>query len=132
MLAALRAGDAPPLEPLRVCEILENIKDYEGKPVAAVGRYSMRQNGRSMAEEKCTLPLNSDAKVAPRLPETVAINQARLDSKLREVRKTTSLATFRFGSPDYDRWALVYGRIETKPARLLYRGDGEIILLGEK
>jgi hypothetical protein len=65
-----------------------------------------------------------------------ALDAVSVSRKLKVVQEQTSLRTFRFGTPDYDRWAVVYGRIEVdknKPgeAHLVYRGDGVILFLHE-
>ena len=44
---------------------------------------------------------------------------------------------FRFGTPDYDRWAVIYGRVEQRkgddtkkaPANLVIRGSGVIVFV---
>jgi hypothetical protein len=80
--------------------------------------------------------LTDDSKSGPRPPEVFAVDGAALSRKLKAVQERTSLRTFRFGTPDYDRWAVVYGRIEADTgkagsARLVYRGDGVILFLHE-
>jgi len=91
-----------------------------------------------------------------RLPSlrVVAVDAALLAQKLREVKLGTSLTKFRFGSPDYDSWAVVYGRLETRkdlvtdmadgtrnngfgyggssPAQLVCHGDAEVIFLNDE
>ena len=52
------------------------------------------------------------------------------------MQEHTKLHTFRFGTSDYDRWAVVYGRVESDKAktpavRLVYRGDGVVLFLHE-
>src|ERR1700680_1676616 len=46
------AADAP-LVPYTVCEILHAPALYEGKAMAALGRYSYRQDGRWLSEQAC-------------------------------------------------------------------------------
>ena len=49
--------------------------------------------------------------------------------------KKTALGKFRFGTPEYDRWAVVYGRVVARKddkkaaADLVFRGDGVIVFL---
>ena len=53
------------------------------------------------------------------------------------MQEHTKLHTFRFGTSDYDRWAVVYGRVVSRkglagqkaPADLLFRGNGVVIFL---
>ena len=158
--AGIQGGNPALTEPVRVCEVLENLDQYRDKPVAVLGRYSFRSTGRYLSETSCepaaqkssaagqgALRLQVDAKEAPRLPEPFDIDADMTDRKLRLIRKATTLGKFRFGSLEYDRWAVVYGRVEpasespaaapggTKSelepaaARLVYRGDGLIFFL---
>ena len=69
-----------------------------------------------------------------------------LNKKFADLLRHTTLGKFRFGTPEYDRWAVVYGRIvirkedparkgdiarkeEPAPADLLFRGNGVVIFL---
>jgi hypothetical protein len=145
-LAALPATCADgPLVPVTVCEVLGDLPMYDGKVVAALGRYSFREKGRWLSEESCgdgapenpTLWLMEDAKDGPRPPDDFEMDGAVLGRKLADVRKRTALGKFRFGTSDYDRWAVVYGRVETRkgdaaktaPADLEFRGDGVVVFL---
>src|SRR5215472_3886334 len=137
-------ADAPVI-PMTVCEILSQLPLYDGKPVAVVGRYSFREKGRWLSEQACastppsdpTLWLVEDTSDGPHPPGNFALDAMALDRKLAEVRKRTSLGKFRFGSSDYDRWALVFGRVESRrgdaakiaPADLVFRGDGVVVFL---
>lgn len=160
-VAICRLDGAEPaqIEPVSVCEVISHLKDFEDKAVAVLGRYSLRQNGRWLSEDKCAEPLEgdgvtwpaalslaTDSAAGPKLAATVAVNQAKLDEKLRAIQKVTVLARFRFGSADYDRWGMVYGRLELKPAlkrgegfgsigapaRLVHRGDAEVFFFAER
>jgi len=112
--------------------------------VAVLGRYSFRQDGLRLDEQACdgisgpaVLWLNEDTKNAPKPPANFAFDGAALNQKLSNLQKHTSLTKFRFGSPDYDRWAVVYGKIERRvgeaakkaAANLVYRGDGVVVFL---
>jgi hypothetical protein len=148
VLAALPAtfADAP-IIPLTVCEIVDGLPMYDGKPVAVLGRYSFRDKGRWLSEQSCASPppadptlwLVEDTKDGPHPPGNFELDGSAVERKLAEVRKRTALARFRFGSSDYDRWALVYGRVETRkgdaaklaPADLVFRGDGVVVFLNE-
>ena len=146
VLAALPATCADsPITPLTVCELLNELPMYDGKPVAVLGRYSFREKGRWLAEQSCdgqplpdpTLWLVEDTNDGPHPPNNFQLDAATVERKLAEVRKRTALGKFRFGSSDYDRWALVYGKVEsrrgeaakTAPADLVFRGDGVVVFL---
>jgi hypothetical protein len=165
LLAALTvsAADAP-VEPLRVCEVLSDLSAHEGKIVAIQGRYSYRTKGRYLSEESCDRPVESggvawpnalevvlDAKVDLSLPKNLEYSSSTVFQNLKAMRQHTSLAKFRFGSVEYDRWAVVYGRVEVSkdfkagdrkaaesrgpfdpaPARVICPGEIMILLLAE-
>jgi hypothetical protein len=137
----------PPLEPVSVCEVVRDLPAMEGRSIAIVGRYSFRDSGIVLAEQSCEPPaaapaqlrLREDTRDGPKPSGNLEIDGATLRRKLAELRKRTTLAKFRFGSTDYDRWAVVYGRVETSksagtnsaPAILVFRGDGVVIFLTE-
>ena len=79
-----------------------------------------------------------DAKEAPKPPEHLNLDSAALKSKFALVQRRSSLGNFRFGTSDYDRWAVVYGRVERKEpsdsnhkaaANLVFRGSSVIIVI---
>jgi hypothetical protein len=138
------------IEPLTVCEVLENPAAHEGKAVAVLGRYSFRHDGRSLNQESCggnspagqagaahSIRLVDDTKSGPKPPDIFELDASAISRKLKSVKEHTALRTFRFGTPDYDRWAVVYGRLEAakgapaQAVRLVYRGDGVVIFLHE-
>lgn len=145
LLCALATAAEPPLVPLTVCEVLHDLPALDGKTIAVVGRYSFRQNGRWMGEQACeaspsTPPmiwLAEDAKGAPKPPDDFELDAVALHRKFVELQRHTSLAKIKFGNPDYDRWAMVYGRIETRKgeamkqaaASLIFRGSGALVFL---
>ena len=115
----------PQVEPVRVCEVLQDLTAYTGKVVAVVGRYSFRQTGRFLSEESCdrklvthnftwpdVMRVTFDEKDGPKPPEHMEIDTRTVYRKLRQIEQHTALAKIRFGSPEYDRWAVVYGRVE--------------------
>ena len=159
-------GDEPALQPVTVCEVLQDLSAYDGKVVAVVGRFSFRQTGRWLGEQKCGHKLVTgdrewpnafwvayDPSAAPKPSAVLAVDAAILAQKLRAVKLGTSLTKLPFGSEDYDNWALVYGRIETRkdlvtvtpsgprkngfgygessPARLVCHGEAEVVFLNE-
>jgi hypothetical protein len=143
MLAAFGAASDPPpaIPPVTVCEVLADLAGHEGKSVAVLGRYSFRKDGRWIGEEGCSggpgmLWLTEDPS-APRPPGNFDIDAPALNKKFAEMTKHTSLGKFRFGQPEYDRWAVVYGKIALRkgddakkaPAELLFRGSGVVVFL---
>ena len=137
------SADAP-LRPLTVCEVLRDLSAQEGKSIAVLGRYSFRGNGRWVGEQAC----DPDAGVpptlwlvenidAPRPPDDFELDAVVLQRKWTEMQRHTTLAKFRFGSTDYDRWAVIFGKVEARKgedakkaaANLVYRGSGVILFL---
>jgi hypothetical protein len=140
------AGAEPALDPVPVCEAISNWKDYDSKVAAVLGRYSFREGGprkgRWLDQENCEgkgarslMHLAVDAQTAPKPPDQVAIDEPALEKKMSEIRRHTSLGKFRFGSADYDRWAVVIGRMERRGEedfQLTYRGDGAVFFLADR
>ena len=151
VLAALPScADAPaaaPVTPLTVCEVLRDLQAETGKTVAVLGRYSYRESGGNwVSEDTCgtaaaSLPQGQSPELwmtvdrnGPRLPDDYELDAATLHKKLAEMQRHTTLAKFRFGTPDYDRWAVIWGRIAPRKdddprkaaADLRYRGEGVI------
>ena len=156
----------PALQPVTVCEVLQDLSAYDGKVVAVVARFSFRQTGRWLGEQKCAHKFITgdqewpnafwvvhDPETAAKPPAVLAVDAALLAQKLRAVKLGTSLTKLPFGSEDYDNWALVYGRIETRkdlitvtpsgtrkngfgygessPARLVCHGEAEVVFLND-
>jgi hypothetical protein len=140
VLVCLLFQEATALDPVPVCQATVNRKEFEGKAMALLGRYSFREGGpkkgRWLDQEGCgVIRLVLDAKNAPKPAEPVAFLEPALENKLATIRQHTTLAKFRFGSPDYDRWAVVIGRLEGSTGQelqLVYRGDGAVFFLAEK
>ncbi|MBZ5580404.1 MAG: hypothetical protein LAP40_27945 [Acidobacteriia bacterium] len=145
LLLAISAPCAnAPIVPQSVCEILHDLAAFESGPVAALGRYSFREDGRWLSEQACdgvsippVLSLAEDGTEGPKPPEDFELDGVALNRKFAELRKRTSLGKFRFGSSDYDRWAVVYGRLQPRTgdaakkaaANLVFRGDGVVVFL---
>ena len=104
------------LDPMTVCELLSHADTLAERPVLVVGRYSFRDYGRFLSEKDCVLRVVLDTKNGPLPPDSFSIDAAAANRKLAIVRKSTALGNFRFGSSDYDRWALIYGRVEPVPS----------------
>jgi hypothetical protein len=135
----------PPILPVGVCEVLRDLPAHEGKTVAVIGRYSFRENGRWVGEQVCDPPITvppqlwlvEDSKDGPKPPNNFELDGVALHRKFNEVQRHTVLGKFRFGTPDYDRWAVIYGRVEARKgedakkaaANLVFRGNGVIVVL---
>ena len=147
-LAAFAIAADPPIPPVTVCEILADLPAHEGKDVAVLGRYSFRRDGRWIGEESCgpatsvapMLWLNEDATDGPKPPADFEFDAAVLNKKFAGLTRHTALGKFRFGNPEYDRWAVIFGRVVSRtsrkgdippktPAELVFRGNGVIIFL---
>jgi hypothetical protein len=142
-----RAAD-PPLAPVGVCEVLRDLASWENKTAAVVGRYSFRPTGRWVSEQVCDpgaaeppqLRIVEDGLDGPRPPDRYEFDTAAVRLKLTAIERRTALAKFRFGSPEYDRWAVIYGRIQarkgddtrTAPANLVIRGTAVILILNSE
>jgi hypothetical protein len=140
------AAAEPALDPVPVCEAISNWKDDNSKVIALLGRYSFRETGphkgRWLDQEGCPekgdrgmILLTLDAQTAPKPPDQVAIDELALEKKMTEIRRHTSLGKFRFGSADYDRWAVVIGSMERRGEedfQLTYRGDGAVFFLADR
>ena len=166
VVCPLIEGGEPALRPLTVCDVMQDLSAYDGKVVAVVGRFSSRQTGRWLGEQKCGQKLVTgdqewpnafwvvyDPAAAAKPPAVLAVDAAILAQKLRAVKLGTSLTKLRFGSEDYDNWALIYGRVETRkdlvtvtpsgtrkngfgygessPARLVCHGEAEVVFLND-
>jgi len=131
--------------PLTVCEVIRDLPAHEGKSVPVLGRYSFRENGRWVGEQVCDPALTAtpqlwlveDSKDGPKPPDDYELDGAALHRKLAEMQHHTALGKFRFGTPDYDRWAVVYGRVEPRKgddlkkaaANLVFRGNGVVVFM---
>ena len=145
LLAAFAIAADPPIPPLTVCEVLADLPAHEGKDLAVLGRFSFRHDGRWIGEQSCgpatavqpMLWLTEDEFTAPKPAGNLAFDAAVLNKKFAALVRRTSLGKFRFGNPEYDRWAVVYGRVVSRkgdaakkaPADLVFRGDGVIVFL---
>jgi hypothetical protein len=136
----------PPLDPVPVCQAALNWKNYDGQAVAVLGRYSFReagpQKGRWLDQQGCgdqanrpMIRLTVDPQAAPKVADQIAIDEPALEARLAAVKEHTTLGKFRFGSADYDRWAVVFGKFRhtgDNELQLVYRGDGAVFFLAEK
>jgi hypothetical protein len=145
LLCSAWATADSPLVPLTVCEILRDLPAQNGKTVVAIARYSFRQNGRWIGEQACDpasaapplLWLTEDATGGPKPPDDFELDAVALHRKFGEIQRHTTLGKFKFGNPEYDRWAMVFGRVEARKgdaskqaaANLVYRGSGAVVFL---
>jgi hypothetical protein len=145
LMAASAVAADPPITPVTVCEITADLAAHEGKEVAVLGRYSFRRDGRWIGEDACDpaakvppmLWLTEDSATAPKPPGDFELDVPSLNKKFASMVKRSTLGKFRFGNPEYDRWAVVYGRVVARkgdaarraPADLLFRGNGVVIFL---
>jgi hypothetical protein len=143
LCAVARSADDP-IVPLSVCEVLRDLSSRQGKDVAVIGRYSFREDGSWVSEQVCD-PANQrppqfwlveDSNGGPKLPENFILDAAAIRRKLADIGKRTSLGKFRFGTPDYDRWAVIYGRVEPgkdgdkkASGNLVIRGSGVVVFV---
>jgi hypothetical protein len=144
-VAAFAAAADKPIPTVTVCEVLADLPAHEGKDVAVLGRFSFRRDGRWIGEQSCepatsvppVLWLTEDEFTGPKPAGNLEFDAAVLNKKFAAVTRRTSLGKFRFGVPEYDRWAVVYGRVVSRkgdaaqkaPADLVFRGDGVIVFL---
>ena len=142
--AALSPADRG-IVPVSVCGLLRDLPAHEGQPVAVVGRYSYRTNAHWLDQQGCqpapdlppALWVVENLNDGPKAPSVFEFDAVELDRRLNEVQQHTPLGRFRFGSTDYDRWAVVYGRVESRKsedttkfgANLVIRGNAMIIFL---
>jgi len=143
------------LKPVRVCEVLADLSARDGKVVAVLGRFSFRENGRFLSEDGCERTLAAgdsawpnalrvvfDPKSGPALPPRLELDAADVYQPLKLVRQRTALGKFRFGSVDYDRWAVVFGRIEVggavktgpkpaAPAQIVCGGESAVLVIAD-
>src|ERR1035438_8005073 len=145
LLAAFAIAADPPIPPVTVCEILADLPAHDGKNVAVLDRFSFRRDGRWIGEQSCEpatpvpplLWLIEDPYDSPKAPADLAFDASVLNKKFAGLTRHTTLGKFRFGDPEYDRWAVVYGKVVSRkgdaakkaPADLLFRGDGVIVFL---
>ncbi len=150
-LAAFAASAGEEKSPglVTACEVLSNPTAYDGAPVSLLGRISRRDNGRWIGQDGCgsqpdgaaDLAIRFDRQAGPLPPEGFAINAILAKSKFRQIAEHTVLRDFRFGSGDYDRWAIVFGRVELDKsvtsqhpsairAAVVCRGEALIFLWG--
>lgn len=144
LAGGVRAADpAPQPDVVTVCQLLAAPDQYDHKNVFVLGRVSKRENGRSIGQDSCdgmaagpkSLTVHFDRQAGPLPPDQFALNTALAKVKFHDVAEHTTLQEFRFGSGDYDRWAIVFGRVSfadssPKVGSVLCRGEAMIFLWG--
>ena len=143
LAATFGAAADPPIPTVSVCEVLADLPAHQGKDLAVLGRFSFRRDGRWIGEQSCEgtngappmLWLTEDSAVGPKPPANFEFDSQTLNKKFAAMVKKTTLGKFKFGQPEYDRWAVVYGRVVARKddkkaaADLVFRGDGVIVFL---
>ena len=129
---------------MTVCEVLGDLPAHEGKESRCSGgaRFARTAVGSASrvgdpAGSTPLLWLTEDAVGAPKPPGHFELDAVALNHKFADILKHTALGKFRFGTSDYDRWAVVYGRVVARkgedakkaPADLIFRGSGVVIFL---
>jgi hypothetical protein len=120
---AWQAGETPPelIVPVRVTEAVRDLEKLSGKMVAIIGRFSFRESGRYLSERPCDGDSGAEERVIRVGFETAArsasITRVEFDGgavrrELAAVKRCNTLKKIRYGSTEYERWAMVYGRIE--------------------
>lgn len=122
---------------LSVCEVMNDLLLHNGQTVIVVGRFGRSDEGSWLDQDWSTKPivngLEWHASIAlvdmmpsaepPPTPKHFRWDTQLLLSKLMEVKPTTTLQTFKHCS---DKWAAIYGRLETRPLRYRYDGFGHL------
>ena len=123
--------------PLTVCEVLQDLKASQGKSIAVLGRWSgsPEGEGESLSEVDCARPVKTKGftwpnalslEWDPHSPlelDVSAMNQEAVAAKLQAVKRTTKL---RAG----ERWAVVYGRLETRKLKVTQSRDRKTVSHG--
>ena len=122
-------------QPVTVCDVLNDLKAYNGKSVAVLGRWSGTVEGEWLSQDcshplrtgnytwHSTLSLEWNAQASTRF-EVTGLDQSAVAKALESVKKTTKL---RAG----DRWALVFGRLNTQELKVKRDSrSGRLILNG--
>lgn len=124
-LLTMRSFTQETLRPVPVCEILADLKSFNGKQVAVIGRWTSTMEGLWLGEDKCNRTLRTNDHLwdsslwlqhepSSELRREIALDQNVLKEKLSLVRLRTKLRPPVAKSIDQwgDAWAVVYGRIE--------------------
>jgi len=123
------------ITPLTVCEILKDLKSYNGKTVAVIGRLVSTEEGRWLGQDACSAQLKTgdfvwsnfvwleyDALASSALEKGMALNLEVTSEKLNAIKRTTKIRG------EYDSWAVVYGRLEThEPLETVLARDGKTV-----
>jgi hypothetical protein len=109
-----------PLQPITVCEALKDLKLYNGKMIAIIGRFGATMEGRWLSDDDCAQKLISKGyiwpdglwlKYDPSSPTAFStemlVDMQVANRKLEEIKTRTQL------HDSHSAWAIVYGRLET-------------------
>jgi hypothetical protein len=122
-VSAWQSGEAQPqvIVPVRVTEALQQLEKLSGKMVAIIGRFSFRESGRYLSEHPCengqegqegVMRVTLDTASRSASITRIEFDGAAVRRELATVKRCNPLKKIRYGSPEYERWAMVYGRLE--------------------
>jgi hypothetical protein len=124
-----RAGEAGPLKPLTVCEVLGDIQRYKGKPLAIIGVMVSNGEAGGLTDGGCGQLLVTgehhwanyiteqwNSRFAPSPPAEFQLDPGTTTEKSARVKAHTPLTVRKgFRGREYvDRLEVVYGRFETR------------------
>ena len=117
---------------LTVCEVLRDLSSYQRKAIVVVGRWSATEEGRWLSEDGCAMPIKTKTFTWPNDLslewdphsgldlKTSGFNQAQFERALEKLRRTTKLKSGQ-------RWAVIYGQIETRKLRITQAKNEEVV-----
>ena len=129
-------GDSLPV--LTVCEVLEQRRLRNDRPVALVGVLGSTDEGQWLFDKGCRkqvltrgfawendIWLKWDPSGAPEPSLMSRVDQTQLKNKLDVVKQRNQLRDFRHGSLDFsDRWVVVLGRFQSRTDLKPPKGKG--------
>ncbi len=123
-----------PLEPVTVCDVINDRAFYNGKTVAVIGRWLPTDEGFWLADDCVTqiktgdyvwgndVSLEYDSSAATALTQGFRLNKATVKKKIAEMKSRLK------PSSEKIQWAVVYGRVETQEQlKTALAGDGKSI-----
>jgi hypothetical protein len=128
-----------------VCEVLNDLARYNGKPIVIVGRFAYTDEGTWLSED-CerkivthgytwaniisTTYVRSQVEPPPGLPKGFKWEERLLKLKLEQVRRTTTLRVLKQYHYS-DKWVAMFGRFETRlPLQVAVGGGGRLMGYG--
>src|SRR5277367_1223628 len=140
--ATVLAGQSAP-QIVTICDILSAPQNFDHKAVVVVGRLSKRASEQWIGQKSCatgeTQPQNASQFViqfnhedAPLPPEDFALDSNAVSAKFKTLSHGTVLHDFPFGSGSYDRWGMVFGRVDLEHSAIICRGEALVFLWSGK